>query len=642
MRKLIHSDFELDLSNFKISDTEENNWFSDVFFTKYSFPFEIDLDSHFDVATGFISHYNASNTETYFECKYVHNDEIHDAILEIESHENRLSCVLRYGFEQLPSFDKKLSELSLETIDLDIVSVYDYANTIITKTWPEVNFNYPQVAIDSIDNTQDNEWAFFEGIINNRQNGQFLQNIYNQTEEYSENYNIMQPLPYWLHILERGFADAGYIFAGKIKNDEILKKALLFHDAKYFKLLTLKSYYCYIEYNNFISIQEETNEGTFIFNPCYPESCVFTETDPTINSGFYQYETILENHGRYNFSGRFYLLRHFAFLAYFQIIYKGITIYEVWENPLNDGEGSNTPSSNYIYYDINFNLDTTISNQNNNISIILKIYRPDGHPIYNNDFALVDIAIDQIYNFDEFQNLLPSVINENKVELKKTVPDLTFGDFIKIIKNWFNYDLTVIDKYAIMNPIEDEINFDNALSLERYEVKYPRRTFKKGYSYLLKFQDIDSKDYTYKAVFQDKTQILYENYTIDNEKTSTIEINALPLPIKANAAHAFEQNDSKAYLVCYDGTYLGNNYPKPNTPYLLPEVHPKYWKKWLQMRINTHAFQWTFLAHNIDILELKAKRKVFAYNNFHIIKMLNKTEIKPDIFEIQIETESIK
>jgi hypothetical protein len=50
MRKLIHSKFELDLSPFKISDTEENNWFSDSFFTKYSFPFGVDLTDDLDVA----------------------------------------------------------------------------------------------------------------------------------------------------------------------------------------------------------------------------------------------------------------------------------------------------------------------------------------------------------------------------------------------------------------------------------------------------------------------------------------------------------------------------------------------------------------------------------------------------------------
>jgi hypothetical protein len=117
MRKLIHSKFELDLTPFKVSDTEENNWFSDSFFTKYSFPFNIDLTEDLDVAFDFISFYNSS-PQTYYELLYIHNNRIEKAIFEIESYQDNLSASLRFGFEQLPSFDKKLSELSLDKFDL--------------------------------------------------------------------------------------------------------------------------------------------------------------------------------------------------------------------------------------------------------------------------------------------------------------------------------------------------------------------------------------------------------------------------------------------------------------------------------------------------------------------------------------------
>ena len=37
MRKLIHSNFELDISTFKITDTEENPWFLDEIPLKFTF-----------------------------------------------------------------------------------------------------------------------------------------------------------------------------------------------------------------------------------------------------------------------------------------------------------------------------------------------------------------------------------------------------------------------------------------------------------------------------------------------------------------------------------------------------------------------------------------------------------------------------
>ena len=80
MRQFICSKFVLDLEYLKLQDTEENSWFSDSFFSKYSFPAEIDLTDERDALFGFISHYLTS-PETYFEGKYVHNDTIQDATL---------------------------------------------------------------------------------------------------------------------------------------------------------------------------------------------------------------------------------------------------------------------------------------------------------------------------------------------------------------------------------------------------------------------------------------------------------------------------------------------------------------------------------------------------------------------------------
>jgi hypothetical protein len=58
------------------------------------------------------------------------------AIFEIESHQDKLSCTTRFGYEQLPSFDKKLSELSLDKFDLPSgTTIYQHAESLITKKW---------------------------------------------------------------------------------------------------------------------------------------------------------------------------------------------------------------------------------------------------------------------------------------------------------------------------------------------------------------------------------------------------------------------------------------------------------------------------------------------------------------------------
>jgi hypothetical protein len=222
---------------------------------------------------------------------------------------------------------------------------------------------------------------------------------------------------------------------------------------------------------------------------------------------------------------------------------------------------------------------------------------------------------------------------------------MLFGDFVKGIKNWYNYDLDIVGKLAVMNPIEDQINYADAEDLQFAEIKKPLRKFTQGTSFLLKFQDIESTDYKFLPIFQNKDGILSSNYSTD-EKTNTIEINGLPLPLLtrngSQTAHAFESNDSKVFLVKYDGLYNGNNLAQSTIEYLIPAIHQRYWQKWFEFRIFTEAFSWGFKAWEEQLSKIKAKTKIFAYNRYHIIKNINKTEDKPGLFIVEIETNTLK
>jgi len=609
MRKLIHSSFELDLSIYKISDTEENNWFSDSFFTKYTFPFDIDLIDDIDVAFGFISQYN-TNPQTYYECKYVHNDKIEDAIFEIESHQDKLSCTVRFGFEQLPSFDKKLSELSLDKFDLpEGTTIFEHAQTVITQTFPEVNYNFPQIHVDKYDPTDD-LWFGFEGRINNRVDGEFLFNEVIVDETF--NRNVMQPMPYWIHILQRGMADDGYTLSGKILNDERLKKACLFGDVDYFSRPTLQ------EDINVNQMSEDAIEINY-------------DNKPNKKASLYYYNTVLAVPGKYNISGTIKGAIISAFNSYFVIKYRNIILWSLYsKNHLG------VEVLRDLEIDINFE---TISDLNVN-DITLECYQ-----YYTANEIISNLSISLIKLHDSSGIAIPSIINENKIDLTRAVPEMTFVDFVKVVKNWFNYDLTIIGKLAIMNPIENEINYGDTIDMQFTEIKRPLRKFSQGTSFLLKFEDIDNKDYSFLPVFHNQNGVVNSGYVTD-DKTTTIEIAALPLPLLTRngvqTAHALEQNDGKVFLVCYDGLYNGNNLAQPNSDYLIPAVHSAYWEKWFDFRINSHGFVWQFKTWNEFIMNLKAKTKIFAYNRVHVIKNINKTEVKTDLFEIDIETEALE
>lgn len=608
MRKLIHSSFELDLSTFKISDTEENSWFSDVFFTKYTFPFDIDLEDDLDKAFGFISQYN-TNPKTYYEVKYVHNNKIEDAIFEIESHEAKLSCTLRFGIEQLPSFEKKLSELPLDKFDLPSgTSIFHHAESVIMKGFPLVNYNFPQIHVDKY-NPEEAQWNGFQKIINNRKDGAFLENTVDTVEDITYNRNVMQPMPYWIHILQKGMEYSGLTLAGEIMNDSRLKKACLFGDVDYFKKPT---------YQEEITIMQMSEDAV---------KAVGNKVQMFYN------KTTLVSPGKYNISGTINSLRWSNYSCRFSIKYRNTVLFSQRSHYTDMFHGTT-----WRDYSVDVSFETVADANPHEIVI-------EGVVDYSTDKVIIDLGIYLIRINDTSGVPVPSIINENKIDCTKAVPNITFGDFVKVVKNWFNYDLYVSGKTAIMNPIENEINYRDPVDLQFTETKKPYRKFQQGTSFLLKFEEIDNKEFKYLPVYQDREQILNANY-VENDKTIPIEINALPLPLftreNIQTAYALESNDSKVYLVHYDGLVNGNNYAQTEEPYLLPSVHLAYWRKWFDFRINAHSFKWTFKAWEEQVLGLKAKAKSYAYNRYHIIKTINRTEIKPKLYEIEIESEGLE
>ncbi|GAB3708756.1 hypothetical protein [Flavobacterium koreense] len=643
MRKLTHSKFELDLSQFKISDTEENSWFSDSFFTKYSFPFDIDLVDDLNVAFDFIEHHNSS-PELYYEVMYTHNNFISKAIFEVEQLQQKLTCTLRFGFESLPSFGKKLSELSLQKLVLPVgTTIYDHANSVVVQTWPDVNYNFPQVHTDRI-STDDSQWSAFEKIINNRKDGAFLINEVDEIAEETYNRNIIQPLPYFLHILQRGFADDGYVLAGQILDDDRIKKATLYGDVDYFSIVQFDSIFIYKMKEDATETGSIVSPGTFTIDNGigFLGPNIDTVVNPLVNFRKFLYTENLPNKGKYRVSGTFSFVNNRFIDSYFRIKYRNTVVFEF---RINKKFNQNRGDRIFRFSVHEFNVDTTFETLADGLAddITLEIYTSD---TWMTDKTFLDISIDMYLLNDQSGNPLSTVINKNEVDLKRAVPDMLFDDFVKGIKNWFNYDITkVVGNTIYMDRIEDNVNHNDVIDFSMFEVKYPVRKYSKGNSFLLKFADIDSKDYTYLPVFQNQNSIVSSNFKVD-DKTTTIEINALPLPHTSRngvqTAHAFENNNSKMFLVPYNGLVGGNNYSLPINEYLIPAVHESNWKKWFDFRINSVNYVWSFKCFIEQLEGLNSKVKIRAYENTHILKVINKTEIAPDQFEVEFDSQTVR
>ena len=606
MRRLIHSNFKIDLSFFKVTDTEENNWFTENYFTKISFPFTIDLDDDLDEAFDFISQYN-TKPETLYPLKFEDDNEISDATFEVQQvSETKVECVYETGLEEFPAWGKKLSELALQKFNLpDGVTIYDHAASVIGTVWPAINYCFPAIHTDKYE--AEGDFADFGKTINKYEDGAFLVNDVDG-ENLSHIRNIMQPLPFYLYLLQAGFAEGGFTLAGDILNDPRLRTAAVFSTKDYFLNRGAYVQDAVIQWDEYFQVAVY---GPEIFYAYYTKSITIDKRGEYFISGFTELYGLLPGAGEEPFP------------ILLLILLDGVQIHAVGEDNAGDFQTAN--------FTIN-------DNDPHVIQFLITSYVVQ-------DTMLLDCQVVLTDWYDENGDSLPIILNENHVDLTKAVPDKTFGDFVKETRKYMNYDYTLVGTTIYMNKIQDQLDQPNPLSLIPFEVKDPIRTFKKGLSFLHKFMDIDSKDYSYEPVFQSAAGIAYDNFVTDN-KTTTVEIDMLPLPMLERngirTAHSFEDSDSKIYLVQYVGLKYGKNATNNPSQLLMPAIHAQYWERWLNFRINSVGFKWVFKAFDIDIKELKAKRKIYAYNHEQIIKTRIRTEIEPGLFEVELESEAIK
>src|SRR5690606_13794278 len=234
--KIIHSDFELKLVDTSFTMVEENNWFSDRIFTKYTYHISKVLTDAEDAALKFITEYAARNVATVFDVAFYVLDVEHKAVMEIEKIIGRkLEFQIRYGFEEFPNFEKKLAQLPLHQFVLEGETIYEHAESMIGLE--EADYNFPTIFTDQFDK-ESPQWHAFEGRINNYTGSAFLVNEYDAGEDLQLNRNIMQPLPSLLYVLKQGFADQGYILAGDILTDPEFSKAFLYSLSEFYSTIT--------------------------------------------------------------------------------------------------------------------------------------------------------------------------------------------------------------------------------------------------------------------------------------------------------------------------------------------------------------------------------------------------------------------
>lgn len=607
MRKFIHSDFEIDLSVLKITDSAENAWFTGTYFTKYTYPFTLPLTDDTDAAFNYISNHNIANSQTLFEGLYVHGNTMEKAELEIEECDGRtLSVSIRYGFDEFPNFGKKLTELPL--LKFEVGDIYQHAKTIIPQTWPAVNYNFPQVHIDKIRTEGDETWQAFEKIINNYKNGEFLRNEIDPGSELTNNRNIIQPVPYLMYLIQQGVNEAGYVLKGDILSDADLQKMLIYTDCEYYKIVTTEDIPVVVPAVDYTQI---------IYNDDYvrPNIIIGKEFDITTP-------------GRYRLSGTVRIRSlGFGINIYQGIFYREITL------------GYHNAHVVESYTD--FTIDTIFETGSDGGPHELVLQYDGG---YVEDDFIFNLTLTPIFFFNSAGVLASNVTNPNEVDLFRAVPEMTFGELFKMVLALKNMDIDTRGNEVWVNYLQTQIEATDVIDLSQFDIKYVPRKFNKGTSFWLRYQEVNSEEYTFTEVFQDHTGTLVSGFKTDG-KTTEVPINALPLPLLyrngVQSAHGFLQDRSRPMLILYDGLTGGLNLARNPAPLNIVTLHAAHYNNWFKSRIEGTSFQWTFLAYYEQLIVLTKKSRVHAYTNHHIVKTLSKTEVRPHLFEVEIEVEKI-
>ncbi|EKB61395.1 hypothetical protein [Bergeyella zoohelcum] len=622
----------MDLSSQKISFQEGNSKLNDKQLTKFTFPFEIYVDEEFTHTFGdYVSH-EVWDIPKVIEGKLLFENRIHDAKLEIMSIEGKfLTGQIDFGFEEIPNHDKKLSELPLEVIE--VANIYEYAAVVCSKKYPETNFNFPRIHTKKY-KPSEVMWDAFEGYYNHAKNvnGQlkFAENVY-PTEQNGwtiDNVNIVHPCPHILYLLKTGFEDAGYELQGDILQDKNLQDKWVFSGGQYFK-------------NQWILNKEvlRVNKNQ------YKRRNIIK--NPPKTYGEYEYEAVftIEKADQYRLDFHFTASQP-TWVAP-RIVYLKIEV---------NGVVTVIPTNNeYDFFKSHF---LTIQNANTEVKVSFRYdmeLRSGTVGGFHGSGSGTDPVIPEILvahlrsqsaqqtdsneNAEEYK----VVVNENKIDLTRAVPNLTFNEFVNIIQNWFNYDVQIVGRTVYMNKIGFEAP-PEPKDFRAYEVKSPKRTLKNEKSFFLKFMDLDD-GYKLDAVYYDKNGIKLNG--VPGKKTSTIEINGYVMPIaKAKENHTptaqvKKDSDTILSLVHYEGLINGMNDALNPPGCTFPLLFETNWEKWLSTRINSDEYQWSFTADIARFSHFKVTDYLYCYSKKHIIKTINKDKISSNTYEVEITTETV-
>jgi hypothetical protein len=628
-----HSNFQLDLTFLNVIFTEINQWFKDDFSTEQSFPFDLSLDSELSKNSGFDAHYNANKNQTVFKGYLDKDGEVVDAVLTFQGIKGKvISAIIKAGLDNFPSFDKKLSELNLEKKAVSDIIVD--ANSVITQGYPAVNYNFGMIHTAKYDSTTP-EWNGFEKIMNHYSGGVFLTNVL-VDQSVDEIKNIMQPLPYLIHVLKTAVEDGGFTLAGDILQDPDLNRALIFRDGDYYSKTTKEEIPLVYLNNQWDTLDGQDNGYQYVK---FTKEIVISkkgdyQLSGNIDSINYSWHPLLDN----NRKSRSFI--HIAITKISQGTESDVFRYD----KASQGDGDRQLDSAIISNSV----DASVSFEVGDILRIIKVEpRRDSDPSESpSNPESISLNLTPVRYRNPDGSPILTVLNLNEIDLTRVVPDMTVRELVMSVKNLKNYEFVPDGNVIYMNLIENKLDRSTAKNLEDFDIEEPQRNFHDDREYELSFTDGKSSEtYKYDSVLVSKDGFVVNNYTL-KPNVNPIKIDALPLPVVKKGgittAYNFEDEPSKLRLV-FMNPMIGGNAPVTfwNENVTIPKLVENNYSKWLNFRINSVEWNWEFIISVEKFKEITIQSLNYAYKNYHILSEVEKERLDKSWWRVTAKTESL-
>lgn len=632
MLVFIHDNFKLDLTHLNVTFSEQNPWMKDDFSTEFSIPFDLYLDTELSKKSGFEAHYNANQNKTIFDGWLDKDGELSKALLKFTNIKGKkLTAVINAGIDNFPSFDKKLSELNLE--NKAVADIVLDAESVITKSYPDTNYNFQMVHTDKYDPTSD-EFNGFGKIINNYDAGAFLENEL-VLEDLDLIKNIMQPMPYLMHILKQGVADSGKTLAGDILEDYELNRAMVFRDGAYYAQTVKEEIPATYKTNEWTDLAYQNNGYQYVNYT--KEIEVVKKGDyllfGDIDSVFYTWDPLLDNRKRRS-----------SVNCVISKIHLGVST-EIWSLYITRQGSGDRKVKQHID---SRSLDIPVSFEAGDILRIIKTEpKRDSDPSEtpNNPEALSLKLIPVRYRNPDGSPIL-TILNLNEINLTKVVPDMTFGQLITIIKNLKNYDFIPDGDLVYMNKIQKKLDRALAKNLTNFEIDEPEWEFHEDREFELAFTDGKTNEtYKYDSILITGTGTIVNNYKAKST-VNTIKIDALPLPVLTRngvtTSYNFEDQPEKLRLI-FMKAYQEDGKPVGfwNEKFTIPQLYENDYKDWIDFRIRSMSGTWDFVVSVEKFREITIQTLIYAYQNYHVFSEIEKERLNSMYWRITAKTESL-